>query len=356
MGAEDVVNYLKAEKENIDKLIEDIIPRRVDERFMETLLGTPLYKYDAETFQKTVIDPLWDLLDRGGKRWRPWMFFTVLRCLGGDYDKYKYLGAAIEVIHNGSLIADDIEDRTTVRRGKKAIHLIFGEDVAVNLSSLMYFLPTKAIDDIDADPETYRRLSNTLHSELIRIHVGQATDIGWHAGMKDTRRITVPEYLQMCANKTGVLPRLACKWAGIASGLSEEDVEKLGRMGETIGVAFQIQDDILNITGDVAKYGKELGGDITEGKRTLMVIYTLRHARPEDRQRLLEILGMHTRDPKLIAEAISIMERYGAVEYAKEVARRLVREAWAEVDAWLRPSPAKEALRALARFLIEREF
>ncbi len=354
MGAEDVVNYLKAEKENIDKLIEDIIPRRVDERFMETLLGTPLYKYDAETFQKTVIDPLWDLLDRGGKRWRPWMFFTVLRCLGGDYDKYKYLGAAIEVIHNGSLIADDIEDRTTVRRGKKAIHLIFGEDVAVNLSSLMYFLPTKAIDDIDADPETYRRLSNTLHSELIRIHVGQATDIGWHAGMKDTRRITVPEYLQMCANKTGVLPRLACKWAGIASGLSEEDVEKLGRMGETIGVAFQIQDDIMNLT-QAEGLGKEFGDDITEGKRTLMVIKVMEDGSEEDKNTLIDILNKHTTDIEEKKKVVEIFNKYNAFDYAKQVARRIVTEAWEEAEQVLPDNEYKEMLHSLALFCVERD-
>ncbi|MCD6549619.1 polyprenyl synthetase family protein [Candidatus Micrarchaeota archaeon] len=354
MGAEDVVNYLKAEKENIDKLIEDIIPRRVDERFMETLLGTPLYKYDAETFQKTVVDPLWDLLDRGGKRWRPWMFFTVLRCLGGDYDKYKYLGAAIEVIHNGSLVADDIEDRTTVRRGKKAIHLIFGEDVAVNLSSLMYFLPTKAIDDIDADPETYRRLSNTLHSELIRIHVGQATDIGWHAGMKDTRRITVPEYLQMCANKTGVLPRLACKWAGIASGLSEEDVEKLGRMGETIGVAFQIQDDIMNLT-QAEGLGKEFGDDITEGKRTLMVIKVMEDGSEEDKNTLIDILNKHTTDIEEKRKVVEIFNKYNAFDYAKQVARRIVTEAWEEAEQVLPDNEYKEMLHSLALFCVERD-
>ncbi|OYT52268.1 hypothetical protein B6U66_02550, partial [Candidatus Bathyarchaeota archaeon ex4484_135] len=146
------------------------------------------------------------------------------------------------------------------------------------------------------------------------------------------------------------------KLGAILAGAEDWQVESIGRFAEAIGVAFQIQDDILNIAGDPEKYGKEWGGDITEGKRTLMVIYTLRKASEADRERLLQILDMHTRDLKLIKEAVGIMERYGAIDYAREVARKLVEEAWSEVDGWLRPSEAKEVLRELARFLIEREF
>ncbi len=351
----EIERELRETREWLDALMEQRFPRDFDERYLEWLMGRRSAGYDTQTVRMTVFEPMWDLLARGGKRWRPWLFLTIARNLGVDLERYKNLAVIVELLHNGSLIADDIEDGAEVRRGDKAIHVKYGLDVAVNLSSAMYFLPLKLLMEMEVGDPTYRRLVNAYLEDMIRIHLGQATDIGWHRGLRDPETITVEHYLEMCANKTGVLPRMAARFAAIAAGLGEEEERKLGKFAESIGIAFQIQDDILNVTS-AESLGKEFGEDIREGKITLMVIYALSRAGEKDRRRLKEILSMHTSDPGLIKEAISIMEKHGAIEDAKELARRIVSGSWEEVRELLPNNIYKEKIRELAMFLVERKF
>jgi len=346
---------LKENRKAVDAMIEGKFPKLIDEGYLSWLAGEASYAYDPEVIQRTIFDPMWDLLSRGGKRWRPWLFMILARNLGVDLERYKELAIVVELLHNGSLVADDIEDGADMRRGDKAIHIKYGLDVAVNLSSAMYFMPLRVLMEMDIEDSIYRRLVDASLEDMIRIHLGQATDIGWHRGLKDPEDITVEHYLQMCANKTGVLPRLAARFAAIVAGLDTDDEARLGKFAESIGVAFQIQDDIINVTG-AEKLGKTFGEDITEGKVTLMVIHALSKAGEEDRRRLKEILSMHTRDRRLIEEAISILKRYGSIEYAKEFARRMIQESWADVEGILPDNEYKEKLRALTDFLVEREF
>ena len=159
----------------------------------------------------------------------------------------------------------------------------------------------------------------------------------------------------MCAYKTGTLARMAAKLAAALVGVEAELVDKLGHFAESIGVAFQMQDDILDLTGkEFAEKKGGLGQDITEGKRTLLVICALESASPEDKQRLIDILGMHTSDQALRDEAIAIIQKYGAVEYVQGKAAEMVEESWKQVDKLLSASAGKEKLKAFAEFLIKR--
>jgi geranylgeranyl pyrophosphate synthase len=133
-------------------------------------------------------------------------------------------------------------------------------------------------------------------------------------------------------------------------------VEKLGRFAESIGVAFQMQDDILDITGE--EFAEKKGGygqDITEGKRSLIVIHTLKVANAKDKMRLVEILNMHTSDQKLKKEAINIIKKYDSIDYVKKLAKKIVEESWNEARKPLPETDAKEKLNAFANFLIERK-
>ena len=145
------------------------------------------------------------------------------------------------------------------------------------------------------------------------------------------------------------------KMAAVIAGANQPLVEKLGRFAESIGVAFQMQDDILDLTGqEFAKKKGGVGQDITEGKRSLLVIYTLKKAKNVDKKRLIEILNMHTSDQKLRDEAIALMQKYGAMEHVKETAERMVMESWSEAEKLLPTLMAKEKLKAFAEFLIKR--
>jgi geranylgeranyl pyrophosphate synthase len=176
-------------------------------------------------------------------------------------------------------------------------------------------------------------------------------DIVWHRGL--VSEVSEEDYLQMASYKTGALSRFAVETACIYSG-REDLLDVLGLFGENIGTAFQIQDDYLNIFGEEAKYRKEIGGDITEGKYTLMTVYAMRHLPREKSMRLREILASHTSDPVLVNEAIQLIRDSGAGDYAKKVSRNMVEEAWRAADRTLPESPAKNRLKKLANFLVER--
>jgi len=139
------------------------------------------------------------------------------------------------------------------------------------------------------------------------------------------------------------------------AGANRELVEKLGVFAESIGVAFQMQDDVLDLTGkEFAQKKGGVGQDITEGKRTLMVIHTLKIANSADGKRLIQILNMHTSDQALRDEAISIMQKYHAIEHVKRTAAQMVEESWKEAEKLLPTPQAKEKLKAFAEFLIKR--
>lgn len=352
----DILSYLDKEKPHIEKDIEKYLPRKLNANYVEWLLGKPSYVYTIKPLQKSLSDPIWDFLDRGGKRWRPGLFLLFTEALGGDTKKVADFTATLELLHNGSIMVDDIEDNSDLRRGKPCTHKLFGEDIAINASNFMYFLAFFPLikNKGKFSQKVLLRAWEAILEETTRIHYGQGTDIAWHKGLADADNVTEKEYLQMCAYKTGVLARLAARLAAILTDGSEELEEKLGKFAESIGIAFQIQDDIMNIVPPDG-WGKETGDDINEGKRTLLVIHTLQKADSRDKRRLIEILNMHTKDQEIITEAVEIIKKYGSVGYAKEYARRMVKDAWAAVEPLIPKSQAKDKLKAFADFLVERK-
>lgn len=350
----DIETYLGEESKKINVAIEQLVPHHITADWLEKMYGRPSYGYDIESIQKVIVDPFWDLLDRGGKRWRPVLLLLSLEAVGGDAKKFMRYAAVPEIIHNGTLVCDDVEDDSELRRGKPCLHKIYGVDVAVNLGSAMFFIPFALLArDPAIGHETKLKLHEVITFELLRCHVGQGLDIWWHKGKK--YGITEKEYLQMCAYKTGTLARLSAKMGGILGEGTEEQIEALGRFSETIGVAFQIQDDILNLVGEEMAKAKGVGEDIHEGKRTIMVLHALDHSSEKDKKRLLEILNAHPSDEKTIREAIAIIEKNGSIEYARGKAKELVEASWKKVDKVLPASHAKEILEAFAHYLINRK-
>ncbi|XOB40777.1 MAG: polyprenyl synthetase family protein [Candidatus Nealsonbacteria bacterium] len=352
-----ITQYLENLRPEIDKIIEEYIPKKVSSQWLEFVFGNPHYQYTPEAAQEALINPVWDFLERGGKRWRPALFLLIAEAVGGDIKKLKDFSIVPELIHNGSLIVDDIEDEGELRRGKPCLHKIFGIDVAVNAGNFMYFLPLIVFKNNKDNFESDVLLTayNIYAQEMMNIHLGQGTDIFWHKGRAE--EINEKEYFQMCIFKTGCLSRMAAKLAVILSGKDKGLAEKVGRVAEAIGVAFQIQDDILDISlagQEREKFGKSFGNDIKEGKRSLMVIYTLQKAADKDKKRLLEILNKHTEDIGEIKEAINIMEKYKSIEHAKTTAKNIITDAWQDADRFLKESEAKTRLKDFINYLVER--
>jgi geranylgeranyl pyrophosphate synthase len=354
----DVEKLLKEKAEVIDKAIEKYIPREFDNNSLVFSLSPPRYDYNLGALNKTLAEPIWDFLDRGGKRWRPALYLLIVEALSKDSKELLEFAIIPEIVHNGTIMIDDVEDESKLRRGKECTHKLYGLDIAINAGNTMYYLPLLALFE-NRDKLSAEKLSRTYGiyvQEMINLSFGQAIDIAWHRGLADADMLSESQYLQMCAYKTGTLARMAARMAAVLCDSSEDTVNRLGRFAETIGIAFQIQDDILDLSS--SRFAERKGGrgqDITEGKRSLLVIHTLEKASQKDRKRLIEILRMHTTSQRLRNEAIGIMEKYESISYAKELARKMVAESWNEVDRLLQSSDAKERLRAFATYLVERK-
>ena len=352
-----IEKFLEEKAPLIDKAIEKYIPRRFTKDSILFKVDPPMYSYNLEPLNKAIAEPIWDMLDRGGKRWRPALFLLICDALGNDSDFCLDFSIIPEVIHNGTLVIDDIEDASELRRGKPCTYKLFQMDISVNAGNAMYYLPLLPLmaQKAKLTLKMQRDVYEVYVQEMINLSMGQAMDIAWHRGIANADELHEEDYLQMCAYKTGTLARMAAKMAAVLAGADKPLVEKLGRLAESIGVAFQMQDDILDLTGvDFAKKKGGVGQDITEGKRSLMVIYTLGKANAADKKRLIEILNMHTSEQALRDEAIALMQKYRALEHVKRTAERIVAESWAEAEKLLPTPEAKEKLKAFAEFLIKR--
>jgi geranylgeranyl diphosphate synthase type I len=353
----DIEKFLEEKAPLVDKTIEKYIPRKFTKNAVLFKVNPPRHSYNVETLNRAIAEPIWEILDRGGKRWRPALFLLICEALGKNPDSYLDFAIIPEVIHNGTLIIDDIEDASELRRGKPCTYKIYGVDIAVNAGNTMYYLPLLPLMEkkTEIPPEKLRDLYEVYVKEMINLSMGQAMDIAWHRGIANADELDEEDYLQMCAYKTGTLARMAAKLAAVLAGANRELVEKLGHFAGSIGVAFQMQDDVLDLTGK--EFAEKKGGrgqDITEGKRTLMVIHTMKVANKVDERRLIQILNMHTSEQTLRDEAISVMQKYNAIDHVRRTAARIVEENWKEAEKLLPASEAKEKLRAFAEFLIKR--
>jgi geranylgeranyl pyrophosphate synthase len=349
----DIMKHLDERKREIDSAIEAVLPRRIDHAYAARAFGKPRYAHDIESLTKALADPAWDLLDRGGKRWRPGLFLLIVDMLGGDSRRLAPFSAIPELVHNGTLMVDDVEDLGELRRGKPCTHKLFGQDVAINAGNYLYFIPLLSlIESRGIDDRTKNRCYEAYAQEMINVSAGQAMDIWWHRGGKQD--ISEEQYLQMCAFKTGTLARLAARLAVILTGGSHELEAKLGGLAESLGVGFQIQDDVLSTSRGEFSKRKGFGDDITEGKRSLPVIHALNHASSQERQELLAILDSHTRDHKKLERALDIIENAGSPAYARKVAEGLITKAWRDCEPCLPGNEAKRSLESLMRFAVSR--
>lgn len=293
---------------------------------------------------------LWDFLDRGGKRLRPLLTLTAASAVGGDEKRTLPAAAAIELFHNFTLIHDDIEDDSQLRRGKPCLHISHGIPLAVNAGDGLFMMVWQAVLDIRSP--RLGDIQKALLAAFIGVLEGQAIELAWH--QRNEWGIVEKDYLRMIGGKTAALIEASCRVGALMGGGDARQVEALGAYGRSIGLAFQIQDDLLNLVGEEEKYKKEIGGDIREGKRTMMVIHALGRLGAADAQRMRAILGSRAAGADEIAWCIAKLREAGSIDYAARYARQLVAEAQKQL-ATLPPSPARDELEAVARHVLERE-
>lgn len=295
------------------------------------------------------------LIEAGGKRLRPCLALTACEAVGGKRQDAIETAAALEILHNFTLIHDDIMDHDEFRRNVKTVHVLWGEPIAIIAGDALFAKVFEAAaanaNRLNIDGKRTVDLFNTLSRASFELCQGQVLDMIFEK--RDD--VTEEEYMHMISGKTGALTEAATKVGGLLGNADQKQFESLASYGRLIGIAFQIQDDVLGVWGKQEKFGKPIGSDIREGKRTLIIVRALATASEKDRETLLRAFGKRNATNAEIKKAIEVLRGVGAIDYVAERARKLVADAKLKLKV-LHESNAKEALLELADFVVEREF
>lgn len=327
--------YLNRYADKAGQIINQFIPKGTHPD-MDTYLYGPLLKYS----------------ENGGKRHRPLICVAACAAVGGDPARAFSSAAAIEHFHTAALIHDDIADEALLRRGEPCMHLTQGVGLAINAGDLALSIVNGIVmRDPILDDSLKVRVAIELVSMAQYTVEGQALDIGW---ARDSRYdITADDYLAMAIHKTahysGAVPLAV---GALVGGGTEEQIEGLRSYGLDTGLAFQIQDDLLNLVGTKEAKEKDYRSDITEGKRTLVVVHALEHS--PKRERLIEILSSKETDPAVLEEAVQIMRESGSIDYARSYAESLTANAQERLKAILPESAARDLLVSMANWFVDR--
>ena len=256
-------------------------------------------------------------LEGGGKRLRPMLLLATCEALGGDAADAVNQAVGIEMFHNFTLLHDDVMDRAEVRRGRPTVHRRWNESVAILSGDAMLTMATQMVAT-----GTGQRLADVLglfNTTAMEVYGGQQLDMEFEA----RRDVTVEEYIEMIRLKTSVLLACACKMGALMAGASAAEADAIYRYGELLGLAFQLQDDNLDTYGDPALFGKEIGGDIINEKKTWLWI----NAVNREPRRLQRVLDQKLTDYLKIREVRKIYDDLGLKEESQALIERYANEA-----------------------------
>ena len=283
------------------------------------------------------------LVDAGGKRFRPMLTLLAAEVGSGRNEQVVAAAAGVELTHVASLCHDDVMDEAELRRGAPSANAAYGNSNAILIGDLLFGTASSIIADLGA--EAVKIQAQTF----VRLCAGQIRDARPAPEGVDARDY----YLGVLEDKTGVLIATAARYGAMFSGCDAQTVEVLRQYGERLGMAFQLADDLIDVSSEAADLGKTPGTDLREGKRTLPVLHALASTDPAD-ARLQELLRSDLRDDEAgLAEALELLRAHPAMERAREQTAAVAREAQDLLDP-LPPSEAKDALRALATSVVNR--
>jgi geranylgeranyl pyrophosphate synthase len=361
----DIKEFLKTAAARVDRLVADVLPKTFDDASLSNFLGPATWTYLPSAYDEMLSRPIWDILARGGKRWRPLFAIFLLDALGTSPRPYERLICALgELCHAGALIIDDIEDRSLLRRGEDALHIRYGLETAISAANTMYFLPVLLLKDHpDLSNDQKREIYEIYFRQLVRAHFGQALDLYWSKNMSvENLRAWVTEdlggkILQMYAMKTAALIEAMAEVATIVAGLQPAGRTACMEFAAALGVGFQILDDIHNYSTS-PEWNKVSGEDIAEGKLTYVLCRALESLPAEDRARLMDIVGSEKRrkDPEEIRRAIALVRTSGAIPACRQEAEDLIARKWDGIRGFLPPSEPKIMFQLLYRTLMDLQF
>ncbi len=303
-----------------------------------------------------------DFIDRSGKGLRPALCIATARALGGRTEDAFPAAAGIEMLHNAFLVHDDIEDGSDSRRGAATMHRRVGIPIAVNTGDAMNALAMrffrKSVEQLG--PAAALRIFDEVDHMLLQSLEGQATELGWVRDNDLT--VGTDEYLRLVLKKTAWYSFIhPMRIGALVANADDQNLDRFDRFGFLLGVAFQITDDVLNLVGDVGRYGKEIDGDLWEGKRTIVLAHALGHADQADRAWMASFLARprERRLPREVLRLHQILARSGSIAWAQQSAATFAEAALREFEgcafAGVPEGPDLNWLRACVDFLVQRD-
>ncbi len=239
---------------------------------------------------KNLYEPIQYILQLGGKRMRPILTLLSAEVFNAEYEKALPAAMAVEVFHNFSLVHDDIMDDAPLRRGNVTVHEKWDINTGILSGDAMLILAYQYFENYE--PNVFRELAKLFSKTALEVCEGQQWDVDF-----ETRTdVSIPDYLKMIECKTAVLVAAAMKMGAIIAQTSEENAQLIYNFGLNLGLAFQLQDDYLDAFGDPKTFGKQVGGDIIENKKTYLLIKAIEFASPEEKQQLLQLFSVHLVD------------------------------------------------------------
>lgn len=293
-------------------------------------------------------------IEAGGKRVRPILALLAAQAVGGDPEKALSAAASVELLHTFTLVHDDIMDHDMERRGRPTVHANWGVEMGILVGDALYSTAFKAL--LDAREKAVEdRLVLDAMAELVRansmLQEGQVLDLLYEADFD----VSLEDYMDMVGKKTGVLIEASLAIGAILSGASEPQVRALREYGASIGLAFQIKDDILDLTADEKKLGKPVGSDIRKGKLTLMVVHAIENADEGERKWMQEKLLEKQNSEEDVERFIGLLEDKGSIEFARNKLSERLEAAKKSLDV-LPKGEGRDGLMLLADYIVERVF
>jgi len=299
---------------------------------------------------RNLYDPMIYILNLGGKRVRPVLVLMAAEIFGSDHRKALNAALAIETFHNFSLIHDDIMDAAPLRRGNTTVHERWDINTGILSGDAMLIYAYRLFESYTG--ETFRELAMLFSKTAIEVCEGQQYDIDF-----ETREeVTIEEYIKMIEYKTAVLVGASLKMGAIVAGASQEDRNAIYEFGRLLGIAFQLQDDYLDAFGDPETFGKQVGGDIIENKKTFLYLTALARSQREEAQQLEHLYSISPRDASGKIEAVkALFEGSGAAELTRQEIQKYTVKAFEVLKTLHIPEEKKELLRKYGSSLMDRE-
>ena len=318
------------------------------EKYQEEFINY-LQNYSSDKEPKNLYEPIEYILGLGGKRLRPVLTLMTADIFNGDYKKALNAALSIEVFHNFSLVHDDIMDDAPLRRGQTTVHEKWDINTGILSGDAMLIMAYQLFENYEAN--TFQALAKLFSKTALEVCEGQQYDVDF-----ETRNdVIIPEYLKMIEYKTAVLVAAAMKMGSIIAGASIEDQNNIYEFGKNLGIAFQLQDDYLDAFGDPKTFGKQVGGDIIENKKTYLYLKALEFSNETDK---VELSQLFASDPEDINTKIEVAKQFfvstGSAEATKQAIQDYTNKAFSVLESLHVSQDKKELLKAFGNNLMNR--